>query len=112
MLAAVRQLAEARVPILSGTDAGNWGRFFGYSVHRELALLVEAGLTPWQALEASTTLAGRFLGRPYGLDVGDEGSVVVLEASPIEEITHTEKIHLVVHHGKVVNREELLAGTQ
>ncbi len=112
MLAAVRQLAEAEVPILTGTDAGNWGRFFGYSVHRELALLVEAGLTPWEALEASTTAAGQFLGRSYGLGVGDEGSVVVLDASPIEEITHTEQIGLVVHHGKLVNREELLDGEQ
>ncbi|MDX1384660.1 MAG: amidohydrolase, partial [Thermoanaerobaculia bacterium] len=71
-------------------------------------LLVEAGLTPWQALAAATTDAGAFLGRSWGLAVGDEGSVVLLEASPIADIRNTERIHAVVHHGVVIDREALL----
>ena len=106
---AVRKLAAAGVPLVTGTDSGNWGTVHGDSLHHELALMVDAGLTPWQALAASTTTAGRLLGRSWGLSPGDEGSVVVLEASPIEDIRNTTRIAAVVHHGLVVDREELAA---
>ncbi|MEM7356414.1 MAG: hypothetical protein AAF657_36695, partial [Acidobacteriota bacterium] len=56
-----------------------------------------------------TTEAGEFLGQSYGLAAGDEGSLVVLDASPIEDIRNTESIHLVIHRGTVVDREALLA---
>jgi imidazolonepropionase-like amidohydrolase len=106
--ASVRALAAAGVPILTGTDAGNPGTFLGYSVHRELALLVEAGLTPIAALVASTTAAGDFLDRRWGLADGDEGSVVILDGDPLEDIVNTERIHAVVHHGVVVDRATML----
>lgn len=108
--AALASLAEAGVRIAAGTDTGNPGTILGYSLHHELALMVErAGLSPWQALASSTTSAGEFLGRAYGLAAGDEGSVVVLDASPIQDIRNTEKIHLVIHRGAVVDRGALLA---
>lgn len=50
----ISALAKAGVPILAGTDAGNPGLWYGLSVHRELVLLVKAGLTPAQALTAAT----------------------------------------------------------
>ncbi len=62
----VRRLHEAGVTMLTGTDAGNWGVIQGYSVHRELVRLVEAGLSPWDALAASTTNAAEFLGKNMG----------------------------------------------
>lgn len=68
-----------------------------------LAICTTVGLSPWLALASSTIRAGEILGRSYGLTAGDEGSVVVLDASPIEDI-HTGKIHLVVHGGAVVHR--------
>lgn len=70
--------------------------------------MVEAGLTPWQALAAATTAAGDLLGRGWGLAAGDQGSVLVLDASPLEDIANTRRIHAVVHHGKRVDREPLL----
>ena len=110
VMSSVKRMAESGVTILTGTDAGNWGTIQGYSVHRELIKLVEAGLTPWQALQASTTLAGEFLGRSYGLSDGDEANLVVLSASPIEEIRNTQEIELVIHHGVIVDRDSLIAG--
>ena len=57
--AAVRQLKAAGVPILAGTDAPNPGTAHGASIHRELELLVKAGLTPVEALTAATSTPAR-----------------------------------------------------
>lgn len=107
-LNSVKVFADAGVTILTGTDAGNWGTIQGYSVHRELVKMVKAGLTTWQALAASTTAAGDFLGRPFGVNPGDEANLVVLDASPIEDIRNTQRIISVIHHGEIVQRSELL----
>ncbi len=104
---AVRALAHAGVPMLTGTDAGNIGAFHGYSVHRELQLLVEAGLSEWSALRSATTNAARFLDRRWGVALGDEATLLVLDASPIESISNTRHIHLVIQQGAVVDRESL-----
>lgn len=109
VLANVKKAADAGVRILLGTDAGNWGTLQGYSVHRELVLMVNAGLTPWQALASGTTSAGNFLGRRLGVSVGDQASLVVLDASPIADITNTQSIDMVIHHGKILDRQALLA---
>lgn len=106
--ASVKKLHRAGVAILTGTDAGNPGVFLGYSVHRELALLVDAGLSPLEALAASTSAAGKFLGRRWGLSNGDEGSVLVLRASPLEDIRNSEAIETVIQRGMVVDRAALL----
>lgn len=53
--ATVTSLAKAGVPILAGTDSGNPATWYGISMHRELELLVNAGLTPVQALAAATS---------------------------------------------------------
>jgi imidazolonepropionase-like amidohydrolase len=105
--AAVRTLAAAGVPMVTGTDGGNRGVFQGYSVHRELRLLVEAGLSSWDALTATTINAGRLLGRKWGMDIGDEGTLVMLDASPLDDIRNTERIHAVILRGVAVNRDEI-----
>ncbi|MXW67916.1 MAG: amidohydrolase family protein [Gemmatimonadales bacterium] len=104
---AVRALAHAGVPMLTGTDAGNIGAFHGYSVHRELQLLVGAGLSEWSALRSATTNAARFLDRDWGVAPGDEATLLVLDASPIESILNTKQIHLVIQRGAAVDRESL-----
>ena len=109
LLKSLRALADAGARIALGTDSGNTLRVHGFSVHRQLALMVQAGLDPWQALAAATTNAGDFLNLRYGFSPGDEGSVVVLDGSPMEDIANTQDIHLVIHHGVVLNRDELKA---
>lgn len=102
-LANVRAVARAGGRILLGTDAGNWGTIQGYAVHRELTIMVEAGLTPWQALASSTTHAGDFLGHRFGVTAGSEANLVVLNASPIANIRNTQHIAMVIHHGRIVD---------
>lgn len=107
----VTNLDAANVEILAGTDAGNPGTFQGYSLHRELELLVKGGLTPWEALAAATTKAGAFLGREFNIRPGAVANLVVLDASPIDDIVNTQKIASVIYRGKVVDRKELLHPT-
>ena len=106
-LEAVLALATAGVPMLAGTDGGNFGVFQGYSVHRELELLGEAGLSAWAVLRSATTDAGRFLDRRWGVEPGDEATLLVLDASPVESIVNTKRIYAVVQRGVVVDRESL-----
>lgn len=104
LYASVRRLHEAGVVMLTGTDGGNPGVVQGYSVHREMLHLVAAGLTPWDALRAATVDPGKFLGRAYGVQPGDQADLVVLDASPLEDIANTQRIALVVMGGGVVSR--------
>ncbi len=106
-LEAVKTLADAGVTMLSGTDAGNFAVFQGYSVHREMELLAAAGLSAWEVLRSATTNASRFLGRRWGVEPGDEASLVVLDAFPLESIANTKRIHAVIQEGVVVDRESL-----
>jgi imidazolonepropionase-like amidohydrolase len=103
----VKTMADAGVRILAGTDSGSVGTLQGYSLHRELIQLVAAGLSPWQALAAATTDAAAFLGRSYGVKPESEATFVVLQGSPIEDIRNTQRIAYVIHHGVVIDREEL-----
>ena len=109
VLAAVKAMADAGVEILAGTDAGNFGTIQGFSIHRELEKLVEAGLSPRQALAAATTRAGAFLGTPRGLGDGDVANLVILDASPLVDIRATQRIFAVIHHGVIVDREAAVA---
>jgi imidazolonepropionase-like amidohydrolase len=83
-------------------DLGNPGVIHGYFVHRELVRLQEAGLSTWDALAASTTTAGKFLNRKFGVQPGDEANLLVLAASPLENIANTQAIELVIQRGRVV----------
>ena len=98
----VKTLLDAGVTILTGSDSGNYGTIQGYSVHREMIKLVQSGMSTWQALAASTTDAGKFLGKSYGVNIGDEANLVLLTASPIEDIANSQKIAMVIHHGKII----------
>jgi len=98
----VKTLIDAGVTILTGSDSGNYGTIQGYSVHREMIKLVQSGMSTWQALQASTTSAGKFLGKKFGVNQGDEANLVILQASPLEDISNTQSVDFVIHHGKVI----------
>jgi hypothetical protein len=93
-LACVRSLHEAGVTILAGTDVPNPGTAHGESLHTEMALLVRAGLTPAQALEAATSAPAA----AYGLDdrgliaPGKRADLMLLAADPTRDIAATRNI--------------------
>lgn len=106
VLESIKDIYEAGIPILTGTDAGNLGTFQGYSIHREMLWLQEAGIPAWEILKAATVHAGAFLGRSWGCQQGDDASLVILGANPLEDIRHTQEIDGVVYQGEWVDRNE------
>ena len=98
----VLKLLKGGIKLLTGTDVVEHGMFIGWSLHRELKLLVKAGLSPWEALAAATTQPGEFMGHNWGIEPGAEANVIVLDASPIDDIWNTTKIQKVIHHGNLV----------
>ena len=106
----VGMMQRAGVSILAGTDDANPYSFPGFSLHDELSMLVEAGLTPAQALRAATKSAAEFLGRLDSLGsvaTGKLADLVLLDADPLADIRNTKRIYGVVVRGRFLDREEL-----
>ncbi len=103
-------MAQAGVKVVAGTDAGNSLVFHGAAVHRELELMVDAGLSPMEAIVAATRTAAEYLGQVDELGTiapGKLADLLVVNGNPLEDITSTKDIHLVVKNGVIVNREQL-----
>jgi len=97
----VKQLADAGAPLLLGTDAGIDIVPAGTAIHDELAELVAAGLTPYQALRAGTSEAARFLGRSdLGvIAVGAEASLILVRGNPLVDVASLRSLDGVVIRG-------------
>jgi imidazolonepropionase-like amidohydrolase len=104
----VRRLHDAGVVILAGSDTQS-GVLPGAGLHRELALLVEAGLTPAEALRAATLDPARFLERSDDPDVGQvrEGrraDLLLVEGDPTRDIAAVSRIRAVIQGGVRLER--------
>lgn len=106
----VGKMNAAGVPIMAGTDAAAPNVFPGSSLHEDLAYLVQAGLTPMQALQAATTRPAEFLRRNAQqgtIEVGKRADLVLLDANPLDDIHNTRKIRAVVLNGKLLEQSDL-----
>jgi imidazolonepropionase-like amidohydrolase len=100
-----RSLHLAGVRLLAGSDAPNPGVVPGAGLHSELELLVRAGLTPLEALQAATRNAAEYLslGRTNGtVEAGKAADLVLLDANPLADIRNTRRIDAVLRNGAVV----------
>jgi imidazolonepropionase-like amidohydrolase len=97
-------LSDAGVPIAFGTDAGPTARFPGYFEHLELQLMVEAGLTPEQALRSATSVAASCLGLDDvgTLEPGRRADFLVLAGDPLQDIEATRRLDRVYVGGNEV----------
>lgn len=98
-------MVKAGVPVLAGTDAGNPGTQHGASMHRELKALVEAGLTPVQALAAATSEPARAfkLGRRGRIEQGYKADLLLVDGNPTADILATRRIVEVWKDGESAN---------
>jgi imidazolonepropionase-like amidohydrolase len=110
MFGVVRAMRKAGVSMLAGTDPPTRDVFPGFSLHDELGLLVEAGLTPLEALQSATLNAAKCLGVSDSFGAVERGKIpdlVLLEADPLADIANTKKIAAVVVAGKYFARPAL-----
>jgi imidazolonepropionase-like amidohydrolase len=100
----LKRLSDAGIPIAFGTDAGIPGRFPGYFEHLELELMVEAGLTPEQALASATRVAASCLemSEVGTLEAGHWADLLVLGANPLADITATKTLEKVFIAGNEI----------
>jgi hypothetical protein len=87
-------LRKAGVPLLAGTDAGNPGTEYGVSLHHELASLVDAGLSPREALAAATSVPAEVfrLGKRGRVANGYKADLLLVEGNPLVDIGATRRI--------------------
>jgi imidazolonepropionase-like amidohydrolase len=106
----VMAMHRAGVGILAGTDTGALDCFPGFSLHDELVLLVQAGLTPLEALQSATRDPARCLGRSNDLGTIEQGKLadlLLLDANPLDDIRNTTKIAAVIANGQLLTRTAL-----
>jgi imidazolonepropionase-like amidohydrolase len=102
----LKKLSDAGARIVLGGDTGLQDDPFGFAEHRELELMVDAGMTPMQAIVAATSSGADYLRlRTVGiLAPGKQADFIVLEANPLDDITNTRRIAQVFVRGRAVKR--------
>jgi len=106
----VGDMHRAGVEFLAGTDTPNPYCFPGFSLHDELARLVEAGLSPMEALQTATLNPARYFDRLQDVGTVQPGKLadlVLLNANPLQDIHNTTNICAVVANGRFYDRAAL-----
>ena len=106
----VKKLLDAGVLLAAGTDAPYPGVFQGEAIHHELELLVEAGMTPLQAIRTATYNAAQIMHaeQEWGsLQAGRLANIVIVAGNPAARISDTRKIESVIVNGKILDRAGL-----
>lgn len=111
-LRVVGEMQKAGVGILAGTDTPNPFVYPGFGLQDELVLLVQAGLTPMQALQAATRNPAQFMGTLDSTGTIEKGKIAdldLLDANPLEDIRNTQTLSAVVLGGRLIPKSGLTA---
>jgi imidazolonepropionase-like amidohydrolase len=107
----VGDMRKAGVEFLAGTDSSGWNPVLpGFGLHEELALLVDSGLTPMEALQTATRNPARYFNKLNELgtvEVKKAADLVLLNADPMGDIHNTQKIEAVIMRGRFYSRKDL-----
>jgi len=113
----LKALADVGAPLLMGTDSPQMFNVPGFALHRELRLMGEAGLTPYQVLESGTKNVGLYVERDLKQDgkfgtvaVGNWADLVLLDANPLESLDNIGKRVGVMVRGRWVPKSEIDSG--
>jgi imidazolonepropionase-like amidohydrolase len=114
----VGRMHRAGVAILAGSDSLNPYVYPGFSLHDELELLVNAGMSPLEALQCATLRAAQFIrqvDRRGTIETGKIADLVLFDRDPLADIRNTRSIRAVVLNGKLLERgalDKMLADEQ
>ncbi len=107
----VREMFQAGMSVMPGTDVAVLLVWPGFSLHDELRLLVEqVGLTPMEALISATRAPAEFFGvdgNPGTIQEGKIADMVLLESNPLDDIKNTRSIAAVVSGGRFISKSEI-----
>lgn len=105
----IREFRSAGGSVVTGTDASNQMIVPGLSEHRELELLVEAGLTPSDALLAATRNAASLIGADSlgAIAPGKVADLIVIGGDPLQDIRNTQKVEQVMIRGRLLPADSL-----
>ena len=105
----IKELYDAGVPVLLGTDSPQVFSVPGFSIHREMQVMVESGLTPYQVLHAGTVAVADFLGaEDFGrIAEGQRADLVLLNANPLDDIGHFADSAGVMVNGVWLSRSDI-----
>lgn len=107
----LRRLQDAGITIAMGTDAGNIGTLHGPSIHREFALMKEAGLTPAEILRSATTNGALALGlaaETGAIAPGMRADLVILDADPLADVANLQRVYRVLKDGVLYDPDALM----
>jgi hypothetical protein len=115
----LEDLADAGASIMMGTDSPQMFNVPGFALHREIAVMSEAGMTNQQILESGTVVVGRYVREHLGLDedfgtvaAGQRADLVLLGSNPLDDLDHlTDRVGVLVG-GRWVSRADIDAGLE
>ncbi len=107
----LRRLAKAGAIICAGTDAGNVGTLHGPALHRELELMVQAGMSAEDVLVAATKNNAEILGVKGTITEGTPARMVILNSNPLQNIQKTTDIAFVIHGSNIYQPNDLVKPT-
>ena len=105
VLQLTKMMHESGVKILSGSDLPNFGLVPGESLHHELELLVEAGISPRDVIKIATRNGAEALdliNQTGTIEPGKQADILILSANPAEYIENTNRIDSVISNGKIM----------
>ncbi|HEX9852829.1 MAG TPA: amidohydrolase family protein, partial [Woeseiaceae bacterium] len=103
-------LHESGAGLLLGSDAPQIFNVPGFSIHRELKMLVEAGLSPFEALQSGTVYPASFFNQEgsFGtVQTGLDADLVLLDGNPLQDIGNSRRIHGVMIRGRWLSRQDI-----
>jgi imidazolonepropionase-like amidohydrolase len=107
VLQLTKMLYQNGVTILSGTDIPNFDLVPGASLHHELEILVEAGISPLEVIKIATSNGATALGVEDDvgtIEPGKQADMIILSDNPLNDISNTRKIEAVINDGQFVDR--------
>lgn len=110
VLKMIKKMKASRIKVMAGTDTPIGFLTPGFSLHKELEMLVKGGMLPLEAIESATLLPAKYFKVQDSIGTIDKNMIadlVLLEANPLSDITNTRKISAVVRNGTFYNRKAL-----